>query len=929
MMSQAPSELLLSPTGLCCELLPSPFGIECPQPRLSWIVPNTPRDTMQTAYHIRVVGAPDALADDRNVLWDSGWIESAEATHVPYAGAPLRSLARCFWQVRIRDGRGAASAWSEPASWTMGIVDPDGWRAHWIAARPGEPHTVARVLRGGRREDAQPAAAEACAAVYLRREVSCAQAVRRATLVVCGLGYGEFYIDGDKVGDHVLEPTFSDYNQRVYYRVYDVTERFGPGSHALTAILGNGFYNLVTPNLFQFEKAPWKTPPKLLAQITLEYADGSEATIITDDAWRQAGGPIVFNCVIGGETIDARRGQPGWQLPGFDDTGWVPALHVQPPRGKLVADLLPAMRVVEECAPRRITEPQPGVYVVDFGRNLIGRVRFTTSGAAGAPITLDYNERLNADGTLDTACSTSHTFGRYQHQECILAGAGRETFEPRFTYHAFRYVEIRGLTQAPAAHDLVARRLHTDLAHAGAFRSANDRLNAVHDAARRTLEDCTFGMPVAEAVREKIGWNGDNTFCRDAYLYLFDAHALFRKNVIDNLDAQEPNGHVPPIAPTNGWGRLDDQGRTEYCDDPWWGGSLAYAVQGLCDFHGDLRLLEQAYEGCRRYVDYLTTTATDGCVTWSLGDWCDQAFGWPGGPGLTPVSLTSTAGYFDLARLTARFAALLGKREDAAAYTALADQIKAAFNRHFGSPTTERYFPALPKGSQTGPGLPLHLGLIPAEHEPAALAQLLAGIEHAGGHLSTGFIGLMPTLYQLCATGYVDVAYAAVTAPEGAGWFWMLDGPDCTLAETIYPQTNPMHHHQFSSCIAGWLYRCLGGIRPALARAWPDATVPAFDIVIAPCLPTDLAWVETAWCSPRGQIISNWYRREDGLRFEIEIPGNTLARVELPTPDASAIREDGVPLAEAPGVRAVEATDGKVILQIGAGRYVFTATGSR
>ena len=934
MTSQEPRELLLSPTGLCCESLRNPIGIECPgalgiecpQPRLSWTVPNTPRGTAQTAYHIRVAGAPETLADGQGELWDSGWIESTEATNVLYAGAPLRSLARCFWQVRIRDGRGAISAWSEPSSWTMGIVALGDWQARWIAARPGVPHTVARYFRNGRREEAQPAAAgdctaaDDCAAVYLRREIRCTQAVRRATLVVCGLGYGEFFIDGHKVGDHVLDPTFSDYNKRVYYRVHDVTERFTPGSHALAAILGNGFYNLVTPNLFQTEKAPWKTPPKLLVQIVLEYADGSTATIITDSAWRQAGGPIVFNCVIGGETIDARRAQPGWLQPGFDDTDWVPALQVQAPLGRLAADLLPPMRVVERLAPLRITEPQPGVYVVDFGRNLVGWVCLTTSGAAGARITLDHNEHLTPQGTLDTACSTSHTFGRYQHQECILAGSCRETFEPRFTYHAFRYVEIRGLAQAPAAHDLVACRLHTDLAYTGSFRSANDRLNFLHDAARRTLADCTFGMPAAEAVREKIGWNGDNTFCRDAYLYLFDAHALYRKNALDNLDAQAPNGQIPPIAPTNGWGYLDDEGQAEFCDDPWWGGSLAFGVQGVNDFYGDLPLMVNAYEGCRRYVDYLTSTAIDGCLRWSLGDWCDLTYKWPEGPGLTPVALTSTACYFALAKLTAHDAELLGKREDAATYSALADQIKAAFVRRFLSPHGAR---SLPPGSQTGLSLPLYLGLVPAEQEATMLAQLLASLDHAQGHLTTGFVGLMPTLYHLCATGHTDAAYAAVTAPEGSGWFWMLDGPDCTLAETIFPQMAPMHHHQFSACIAGWLYRCLGGIRPDLARSESHAAVPAADFVIAPCLPADLAWVETAWCSPRGLIVSNWYRREDGLRFEIEIPGNTLARVELPTPDAAAIQENGVPLAEALGVRVVSEADGKVALLVGAGRYVF------
>ena len=413
-------------------------------------------------------------------------------------------------------------------------------------------------------------------------------------------------------------------------------------------MLGNGFYCLQTPDLFQLEKAPWRTPPRMRLNLVVEIDDGSVSTIVSDGRWKWSTGPIHFNCVRGGETIDARKDPGRWLEAGYDDSDWKPALEVAPPLGRLVRPDAPADPRHRPFPAEKITQPKPGVYVADFGRNLAGWVRWTASGRKGQFVTLDFNEDLEPDGTVAKSHHTSHTFGRYQHQECILSGAKDEVFEPRFTYHAFRYVEFRGLDRPPRPQDLVACRMHTQLEHTGSFECSDRRINQLHDAARRTLEDCTWGGLSAEPVREKVIWLGDDNFCLDAYFYLLDAGCCTASTSRTLSTPRSPTGISAPSFPAADGTGKGSIGQFHFCDGPWWSIALAIGVHRLGTDYGDRRTGEIAYQAVRRYTDFLTGTAKSNTLDWGLGDWLPRP-----GSVQTKYEFTSTAAYSYQARLTA------------------------------------------------------------------------------------------------------------------------------------------------------------------------------------------------------------------------------------------------------------------------------------
>jgi alpha-L-rhamnosidase len=649
------------PSNLRCEYLSNPLGIDVGRPRLSWCISSGTRGQFQTAYRVLVASSPEKLRYDEGDLWDSKKVLSDQSVQVLYDGSQLTSGMRCFWKIKIWDKDGSETHWSEPAFWTMGLLSEDDWKGHWIGARPGKPSACRVPYRDGKREEAGAIDTADAPAILLRRQVRIDKHPVRATAYICGLGYYELYINGSRIGDHHLDPAFTDYMRRVLYVTYDVSDLLKEGVNTLGVMLGNGFYCIQTPDLFQLEKAPWRTPPRMLLNLVVEFADGSTATIVSDGQWKWSTGEIRFNCIRGGETIDACRDPGQWLAPGYNDIAWAAAQEVSPPPGKLSAQLISPVRIDGQFRPIRITEPKPGVYLADFGRNMAGWVRWTASGRKGQHVTLDFNEVLNEDGTLDVTANTTHTYGRYQHQECILSGSKKDIFEPHFTYHAFRYVEFHGLERAPAPEDLIAIRMHTELRHTGSFECSDKQLNQLHAAARRTLEDCTWSGPAAEPVREKVIWLGDDNFCQDAYFYLFDCSQLYRKQVTDLMDSQESNGHIGPVVPTGGWG---DQGggtiaELHYCDSPWWSLALALGVQRLRTEYNDQLTTAVAYDAVCRYTDFLTSTSHDGILNWGLWDWLPRA-----GSIETKSEFTSTAAYYYQACLVASQAALLGKQAD-------------------------------------------------------------------------------------------------------------------------------------------------------------------------------------------------------------------------------------------------------------------------
>jgi alpha-L-rhamnosidase len=796
------------------------------------------------------------------------------------------------------------------AARALDSVERSGWSLNQLT--DGVKPVQVRVLPSHRPErskeqrDGQGAATNAhppYAAVLLRKEVTLAKPPVRATAYVSGLGYYELYLNGKKVGDHVLDPGFTDYTKRVFYVTHDVTDLLEAGRSAIGVVLGGGWYDSPAMDEWSFHTAPWIAPPKLLLRLDLDYSDGSTETIVSDASWKHSTGPIVFNSIRGGETYDARREKPGWNKPGYDDSAWSNARIAPAPKGRLQAQYHPPIRVVASMRPVKLTEPKPGVYVFDLGVNTAGWARLTTRGERGRKITLGFDERLNGDGTLRME-NRGLTHGRYQTDEFILAGGGDETFEPRFSYYGFRYVQVTGLTEKPTLDSLVGRAVHTDPEPAGEFSCSNPDVNRIHEMILRTQLANLHGIPTDCPHREKIGWTGDGYITMEEAIYNFRMPGFYLKWWRDMLDVQDANGHASCIAPSPGWGRSNPDGSPHFLSDPWWGGALVRLPWKHYRYYGDRRILEEAYEPMKKYLDY-AATRSPGHISWANeGDWLPVA--------ATPVQLAGTAAYFLHATIVAEVARLLGKADDAARYSRLAEDISSAFHKKYFDAQSGFYF----KDSQTAQALPLTFGMTPADKRELVLRRLLENITQTrSNHISSGIIGTYYVFQTLMEEGHDDVAYAMLTQKDFPGWLHMLNQGGTTVWEA-WNGKGSRNHPAFGS-VGAWFYRGLGGIRL-------DPTTPAFKrFVIKPAVVGDLTWVKCSYQSAHGKIESNWRREAGKLRLAVTIPFNTTATVHVPTSQPDAVTESGQPAGGANGVKFLRAEKAAAIYEVGSGNYVF------
>jgi alpha-L-rhamnosidase len=845
----ASAEML--PVDLRCEYLRNPLGLDVPQPRLSWQFESGERDKTQLAYQVHVASSAEALNAGKGDVWDSGRVNGSASVQVPYAGPPLQPRTRYWWTVRVWDEKGHVSGWSRPGSWSMGPFAPAGWRGEWIGAQP------------------VPRSATESPAVLLRKTVSLHGRPKQAFAYVSGLGYYELYINGAKVGDHVLDPGFTNFDKTVLYVTYDVTGLLRAGENGIGAMLGNGWYNSPTPDLFGFERAPWRAEPKLLLNVDIEYEDGTRQQVDTDTSWKGSPGALVFNCIRGGETWDARLEQEGWSRAAFDATSWKDARILKAPAGRLVAQKMPPMRVTESVRPVRVTEPLPGTWVFDFGVNLTGWAHLEASGTPGQLIRMEYNEVLRPDGTVNMQHSHGHTHGRFNTDELILDAHGKGVFEGHFTYHGFRYVQVTGLGGRPSADSIVARGVHTDWQQAGDFTTSDTRMSTLQSAVVRTLNNTAHSMPGEEATREKMGWTQDGQNVMESAIYNFDAAPVYWKYLNDMIDAQESNGHVPPIVPTNGWGLTTD-GKPHRYSDPWWGGTLPFVAWKLYEYYGDERALESAYEPMKRWVAYMRGTAADNLVDWKLGDW--QEAGKNGTSKRTPVILASTAGYYYAVIKVRDAARVLGRQADQVTYAQLAESIRESYNRHFFQASTATWA----ADSQTASALSLWLGLAPDDQRGPALRALIENIHAWNDHTSAGFVGIMPEVDGLPDWGYADLAWKLVSQETSPNWWHMVSDGNTTMTEALDEKLQGSRTHPFGACIGEWFYRILAGIRPDLRN-------PGFaHVVIQPAFVDGLEAVKASYQSLHGRIEVSWTRQGDAVALEVGIPANVTATIRIP-----------------------------------------------
>ncbi len=824
------------------------------------------------------------LSAGRGDLWDSGRVASPASAWIEYGGKPLGSFQRAWWKVQVWNAAGTASAWSAPAEWTMAILSPNDRKAGWIASP--DP-----ALRAG-------------PLPIFRKEFPVDRPLRRALVAVSGAGFYELRINGAKVGNHLLAPAWTNFRQTMFYEMYDVTSMLARGPNALGLLVGNGFYNVPGGRYVKYTASFGR--PRVFAQLHLEFEDGTTADIGTDGSWRVHDGPITFACMYGGEDHDARLEPAGWARPGFDDSAWQRPAGIDPP-GTMLAQFSPPVRAHERFTPVRVTEPRPGVYVYDLGQNFAGRPVLTASGPAGAQVRMTTGELLAPTGLVSQQSSGGPTYFTY-----TLAGAGRETWIPRFSYTGFRYVQVEGAAPAasaaqgkPAVHELAGEFLYLDAARASRFTCSNPLFNRIHalvDAAVRSnlyhvLSDCPH--------REKLGWLEQASLMGPSILYGWDLRTFLPKVARDTREAQTADGLVPDIAPE--YVAFDGGFR----DSPEWGSTAVLLPWLAWQWYGDRRPLADSYAAMKRYSEYLSSRLEGGLLVHGLGDWYDIGPGAPGYSKLTPFGVTATATYYDDLRILERAALLLGRETDARGFTRQAESLRAAFQKAFYKPAGPDYA----TGSQTSLAMPLVLGLAPDAARPALVERLVADVRKHGNHPTAGDIGHRYLLKALLDAGRSDVICDMASRTDAPSYGAQLAGGATALTEAWDANPASSQNHLMLGHIEEWFYAGLAGIRPD-----PDA--PGLTrIVIRPEPVGDVKSVDAAWETFRGPVTVRWNIEGDTFRLDAAIPPGMTATVALPAAAGSTLKADGARLLRRERARAV--------YEIGSGSYRFEATGFR
>ncbi len=880
---------------LSVEYLKNPVGIDVEKPRFSWNIQSKERNLHQSAYQISVASSAEKLSAGMADIWDSGKILSESSVLVPYTdtGNRLSSGQRYFWKVRIWDQKDKPSISNEGAFFEMGLLSENDWKGQWIRSPKvydWQKFVTHRKLlkKQGQQENLK-------AAPQFRKSFHLTKKVARARFYVSGIGYHIPRLNGQKIGDHVLDPAFTRYDKTVLYTTYDVTRNLLSGENVLGVILGNGWYNMDTKAVWGFDHAPWRNEPALMAQLEIDYQDGSRKIISSDESWKVSAGPIVFNSTRQGETYDAGLELTGWDKAGFDDKKWSSPLIVPGPEGLLKAQMIQPIKIIERIAPKIITEPKPGVYVLDLGKNIAGFAQIQIEAPAGTEITLRYGERLSNDGLVDQTDIAQHVSDSFvQTDKYICKGEGIETWHPSFTYHGFQYIEVSGLPHRPDKETIIGMSVNTALESAGNFECSNELLNSIQQNALSSYAANFMGYPTDCPQREKNGWTGDAHLAAEMGLYNFKSQNAYTKWLGDIADEQQLSGEIPAIVPSSGWGYFWGNG-------PAWDNAMVLIPWYMYQYSGDQRILQQLYPNIKRYVDYISTRAEDHIVKIGLGDWAPAKT-------KTPPEITSTAYYYVDAVLLSKMAGLFGNTTDQKKYDELAGKIKEAFNK--------RYYHGkgiYDQGSQTALACAIYQGLSD-DFLRETVSSLVSAVKEKDDHLDCGILGTKYLLHALSDNGRSDVAYKIVNQRTFPGWGnWIEQG-----ATTLWEQwdgTESRNHIMFGD-VSAWFYKNLAGISP-------DSREPGFKrISFRPYFPPDLQWVKASHESMYGQIKADWTRSGKYINYNIAIPGNTTGEVVMP--QGKTLLIDGVLLSKSKYATNVqERTDGIRFL-LGSGHYTIT-----
>ncbi len=869
--------------NLKCEYLENPVGLDETHPRFTWQMELHKPGNYQSAYELAVGTTETDVASGKGDVWQSGVVESS-VIPVVYGGKGLNPFTRYFWSVRVKDESRQWSAWSQPQYFETGMMGQLGWKGKWIT----DTYDF----------NVKPAA-------YFRRVFKTDKTVKSARVYIAAAGLYELSINGKRIGDHRLDPAYTRFDRRNLYVTYDVTENLQQGNNAVGVLLGNGWYNHQSTAVWYFDKAPWRARPKFCMDLHITYSDGTKEIIATDEKWQTSESPVIFNSIYTAEHYDARKEQPGWDTPDFDAKGWRNIYTTGAPSNNIAAQAMHPIRNVREYRPVNLEKIDEHTWLYDFGQNMSGVTRMKVRGPQGTTIRLKHVERLDSAGRADMSNIDVHyrptdDSDPFQTDILILSGKKEDDFMPRFNYKGFQYVEVTSDNPLELSEEnLIAYFMHSDVPPAGKINSSDDTLNKIWLASNASYLSNLFGYPTDCPQREKNGWTGDAHIAIETGLYNFDGITVYEKWLADHRDEQQPNGVLPSIIPSSGWGY-------QWANGPDWTSSIAIIPWNIYLFYGDARLLKLCYGNIKRYVDYIDGQYPTGITDWGLGDWVPVK-------SVTPKEYTSSTYFYIDALILAKTAKLFGKTADFERYSSLAEKIKAAINKKYLNYETAIYG----SGLQTELSVVLHWNLVPEELRSKVADNLARRVVQDNKHIDVGLLGTKTILNALSENGYAQLAYEVASQETFPSWGWWIVNGATTFYENWPLDAGSdisLNHIMFGE-INAWYYKALGGI-------FPDESQPGFkNIVLSPNFVTGLSHFEASHESPYGNIVSSWRRKGKTIEYKVTIPANSTATLYL---NGKSIRENNKPLEKNPLIEVKKSGQDRYEINLKSGSYSFT-----
>jgi alpha-L-rhamnosidase len=877
----------LAAYDLTCDHKINPIGIAPGEARLSWKMRGDGRNVMQSAYSVRVAKSDKFGA--RDIVWESGKVNSDASVLIPYQG-DLKAGTRYYWQVKVWDNQKRESRWGAPAFFETGLGESD-WKAKWVYP----VHDTSQHIP----------------ALMIRKQFDQSKTIASARVYISSLGIYELTINGKRVGEEVLTPGWTAYDERIQYQAYDVTPLLVKGPNAIGVMLGSGWFR---SNLgWEGNWGLWGKQLGLICQMNVKYSDGSEEVIGTDDTWKSFNdGPVRMTGIYDGENYDARKEIPGWNTASFNDSQWTAVGTGEAPKGKLVATETVPVKRIQEIKPIKIIKTPKGTLVIDFGQNLVGWVKVTVKENPGKTIVIRHAEVLDKFGEF----YTDNLRGAKATMTYTTKGGSAETYEPKFTFFGFRFAAVDGVTGELDPANFTAVVVHSDMKPAGTFECSNDLVNQLQKNIQWGQKGNFVDVPTDCPQRdERLGWTGDaQVFARTA-AYNMNVAAFFGKWLKDLAADQVDDGSVPFVIPNvlgDGAG-----GSTGWADAstiiPW----------EMYQVYGDKKFLEDQYPSMKAWVGYMESKSKNDLwnTTWHFGDWL---FYIPfddrdGRAAVTDKHLISQCFWAHSTQLLINAAKVLGKSDDVQHHTGRLQQIKDAFVKEYVTPSGR-----LVSGTQTAYVLALHFDMLPENLRIQAAQRLADNVKSYENHLTTGFLGTPYLCHVLSRYNHNDVAYSLLLQETYPSWLYPVkmgattiwerwDGqkPDSTFQN---PGMNSFNHYAYGA-IGDWMYRVVGGI---------DLAAPGYkQISIKPAPDDRLSFARTSFESPYGVITSGWELKDNVMSVSVSIPANTTATITLPNAEAGSVKENKKTIQESKGLSNVRQDGTNVTFIAGSGQYVF------